>query len=155
MNGMYEGSFAYENNEGVITFSDVFATFGTDVQLTATVDGSVVTCTTNFVIDGMELTLEYLGAAEENETTTTPVVGENTVFVSMRGTELYFTPEESGSYTISIDGSVAGILIESTDEWYLAEYTLDLEANVPLLIVIVTATFSTPEQNATLTITKN
>lgn len=155
MNGMYEGSFAYESNEGVITFSDVFATFGTDVQLTATVDGSVVTCTTNFVIDGMELTLEYLGAAEENETTTTPVVGENTVFVSMRGTELYFTPEESCSYTISIDGSVAGILIESTDEWYLAEYTLDLEANVPLLIVIVTATFSTPEQNATLTITKN
>ena len=71
------------------------------------------------------------------------------------GTELVFTPEEAGTYTISIDGTVGGIFIESTDEWYLAEYTLVLEANVPLQIVVMTATWSTPEQNAVLTITKN
>lgn len=156
MNGAYEGSFAYANAEGVITFSDVIAMWGADVELSATVAENVITCKTVFTDAGNELELDYVGGNEvEEEATTTPVVGENTVFVSMMGTELYFTPEETGSYTISIDGEIAGILIEATDEWYLAEYTLELEANVTLLIVITTATWSTPEQNAVLTITKN
>ena len=156
MNNAYEGTFNYVNAEGVITFSEVVATFGADVEITATIVDNVITCKTVFSDAGNEVELEYTGGSEvQKEATTTPVVGENTVFVSMRGTELYFTPEESGSYTITIDGEIAGIVIESADEWYLASYTLDLEANVPLLIVVVTATWSTPEQNATLTITKN
>ena len=156
MNNAYEGTFKYTNAEGVITFSEVTAIFGADVELTATIADNVITAKTVFTDAGNELELAYTGgAAVQEEATTTPVVGENVVFVSMMGTELIFTPEESGSYTISIDGTIAGILIESTDEWYLAEYTLDLEANVPLQIVIVTATWSTPDQNTTLTITKN
>ncbi len=156
MNNAYEGTFKYTNAEGVITFSEVTAIFGADVELTATIADNVITAKTVFTDAGNELELEYTGgAAVQEEATTTPVVGENVVFVSMMGTELIFTPEESGSYTISIDGTIAGILIENTDEWYLAEYTLDLEANVPLQIVIVTATWSTPDQNTTLTITKN
>ena len=156
MNNAYEGSFKYVNNEGVIEFSELVADFGADVVLTATIAENVISCTSVFTDQGNELTLSYTGGEEvQEEATTTPVVGENTVFVSMRGTELYFTPEESGSYTISIDGNIAGILIEQTDVWYEASYTLDLEAGVELLIVIVTATWSTPEQNTTLTITKN
>ena len=156
MNNAYEGTFKYTNAEGVITFSEVTAIFGADVELTATIADNVITAKTVFTDAGNELELAYTGgAAVQEEATTTPVVGENVVFVSMMGTELIFTPEESGSYTISIDGNIAGILIENTDEWYLAEYTLDLEANVPLQIVIVTATWSTPDQNTTLTITKN
>ena len=156
MNNAYEGTFKYTNAEGVITFSEVTAIFGADVELTATIADNVITAKTVFTDAGNELELAYTGGSSaETEATTTPVVGENVVFVSMMGTELIFTPEESGSYTISIDGNIAGILIENTDEWYLAEYTLDLEANVPLQIVIVTATWSTPDQNTTLTITKN
>ena len=156
MNSAYEGTFKYANAEGVITFSEVVASFGAEVTLSATIADNVITAKTVFSDAGNELELAYTGGAEvEEEVTTTPVVGENLVFVSTMGTELVFTPEEAGTYTISIDGTVGGIFIESTDEWYLAEYTLVLEANVPLQIVVMTATWSTPEQNAVLTITKN
>lgn len=157
MNGAYEGTFNYINAEGVITFSNIEALFGALVELTATISDNVITCTSVFTDAEMELELEYTGGneVEEVEATTTPVVGENTVFVSMMGTELFFTPTETGTYTISIDEEIAGILIENTDEWYLAEYTLELEANVTLLIVVTTATWTTPEQNAVLTITLN
>ena len=156
MNNAYEGSFNYVNAEGVIEFSEVVASFGADVVLTATITDNVIECTTLFTDNYNELTLSYSGGDEVlGEATTVLSVGENVVFVAMRGTELYFTPEETGTYTISIDGEIAGILIESTDVWYEASYTLELEAGVELLIVVVTAYWSTPEQNTVLTITKN
>ena len=156
MNGAYEGSFNYVNAEGVIEFSEVAASFGADVVLTATITDNVIECTTLFTDNYNELTLNYSGGDEVlGEATTVLSVGENVVFVGMRGTELFFTPEETGTYTISIDGEIAGILIESTDVWYEASYTLELEAGVELLIVVVTAYWSTPEQNTVLTITKN
>ena len=112
MNNAYEGTFKYTNAEGVITFSEVTAIFGADVELSATIADNVITAKTVFTDAGNELELEYTGgSAVQEEATTTPVVGENVVFVSMMGTELIFTPEESGSYTISIDGTIAGILI--------------------------------------------
>ena len=61
MNGAYEGSFAYELNEGTILFSDVVAIFGAEVSFFAVVDGNVITCTTAFSDAGYELELEYVG----------------------------------------------------------------------------------------------
>ena len=155
MNGMYEGSFAYVNNEGVIEFSDVFASFGTDVELAATIEGNVITCSVNFIMDGVTLDLELLGATEEEvETTTTPVVGENKVNVSYWGNEVIFTAEEAGTYTITIDDTIGCLLVESFDVWYQPIATVTLEAGESLLIVVL-LNVNGEDQVATLTIALN
>ena len=151
MNTAYEGTFKYANVEGVITFSDVVAIFGAEVTLTATIAQNVITCKTVFSDAGNELELEYSGGENvvEDEVTTTPVVGENTVFVSIQGTELIFTAEEAGSYLITVDESVAILLIESQDVWYQPTATITVEANTPVVIIIMTTSWSGPEQNTT------
>ena len=154
MNGAYEGSFKYANVEGVVTFSDVVAVFGAAVELSATVNGSVLTAKTVFTDAANELELEYLGVAqEENTVTTTPVVGENKVNASYWGNAVTFTAEEAGTYTITVDETVAILMIEVADVWYQPTATVTLEAGQALEIVVLLAV-SGEDQVITLTIAK-
>ena len=154
MNGMYEGSFAYANAEGVITFSDVVATFGTEVQLSATINGEVINCTTNFVMDGMELTLDYLGAAEETkEATEYPVVGENYVAFSQWGSPAYFVVEEDGTYTITVESENGSFILPDYNYELVNTLTVELTAGAYVEIGCVSNTGA--DEILTLTISKN
>ena len=144
MNGAYEGTFDYANNEGVITFSEVVASWGTEVELSATIEGNVSTCTTNFVFDGMELVLDYLGAVEEEkEVTTWPVEGENYVEFTQWGNTVYFVVEEAGVYTISVDSPNGTFVLPNYNYELVYIYTVELEAGEYLEIGCVSATGST------------
>lgn len=154
MNGMYEGSFAYVNAEGVITFSDVVASFGTEVQLSATINGEVINCTTNFVMDGMELTLDYLGAAEETkEATEYPVVGENYVAFSQWGSPAYFVVEEDGTYTITVESENGSFILPDYNYELVNTFTVELTAGAYVEIGCVSNTGA--DEILTLTISKN
>ena len=154
MNGMYEGTFAYVNAEGVITFSEVVATFGTEVQLSATINGEVINCTTNFVMDGMELTLDYLGAAEETkEATEYPVVGENYVAFSQWGSPAYFVVEEDGTYTFTVESENGSIILPDYNYELVNTFTVELTAGAYVEIGCVSSTGN--NEILTLTISKN
>ncbi len=153
LNGMYEGTFAYANVEGVITFSEVVASFGTDVELSATIEGSVISCTSNFVMDGMVLELDYLGSVEEEkEVTGYPVVGENYCAFSQWGETAYFIVEEDGTYTITVEGAGAVILPDYSFE-LLSEVTVELTAGAYVEIGCVST--SGTDEVLKVTITKN
>lgn len=156
MNGAYEGTFTYANAEGVITFSNVTASFGAEVTLSATIANNVITCKTVFSDAGNELELEYSGGnqVEEVEVTTTPVVGENNVNVSYWGNAVTFTATEAGSYTITIDDTIGCLMIETCDVWYQPTATVTLEAGQALEIVVL-LNVSGEDQVAVLTIAKN
>ena len=156
MNGAYEGTYTYTNAEGVITFSNVTALFGAEVTLSATIADNVITCKTAFSDAGNELELEYTGGdqVEEQEVTTTPVVGENFVNVSYWGNAVTFTATEAGTYTITIDDTIGCLMIESADVWYQPTATVTLEANQALEIVVL-LNVNGADQVASLTITLN
>ena len=153
MNGAYEGTFDYENKDGVITFSEVVASWGTEVELAATIEGSVITCTTNFVVDGMELVLNYLGAVEEEkEVTTWPVVGENYVEFSQWGEQVYFVVEEDGTYAICVDG-INGEIILPDYNYELVSYLL-VELTAGSYVEIGCVSTTGQDEICTLVITK-
>lgn len=156
MNTAYEGTFKYANANGVITFSDVVATYGAAVTLSATIADDVITCKTAFSDAGNELELAYTGGetVTKEETTTTPVAGENKVNASYWGNVVTFTAEEAGTYTITVDGNVACLMIESADVWYQSTATVTLEVGQALEIVIL-LNVSGEDQVVTLTIAKN
>mgnify|MGYP003289733971 CR=1 FL=1 len=154
MNGMYEGTFAYVNAEGVITFSEVVATFGTEVQFAATLNNNVMNVTTNFVMDGMELTLDYLGAAEETkEATEYPVVGENYVAFSQWGSPAYFVVEEDGTYTFTVESENGSIILPDYNYELVNTFTVELTAGAYVEIGCVSSTGN--NEILTLTISKN
>lgn len=156
MNGAYEGTFKYANANGVLTFSDVVNVFGATVTFSATVANNIVVCTTAFSDAGNELELEYTGvnAEEEVEVTTTPVVGENKVNASYWGNELVFVAEEDGTYTITVDETVACLVVDVAGVMYQPTATVTLEAGSVLTFAVL-LNVSGDDQVVTLTISKN
>lgn len=151
MNGGYEGTFAFFAANGVIEFSDVVATFGSEVLLSGSYSEAGVYGIT--VIDGGEIALDYVGNAveEEGEITAAPIVGVNKVNASWFGEVCYFTASADGTYTFSVDESAAvlGINYEMN-----ASFTLTLYAGDSVEIVVLSAANTGKVEVVELTITQ-
>lgn len=155
MNGAYEGTFNYTNFEGVIEFSNVEPLFGAEVVFTATINENVITCNTVFTDAGNELELQYVGGneAEDQETTTSPVVGENNVTFTQWGNGVFFAVEETGSYTISVEGNEGCFILPDYTYETVTTITLDLVAGSIVEIGCISTT--NQDEVLVLTITLN
>ncbi len=127
LNEGYTGTFAFVLNEGVITFSNVVATFGNEVTLTtATYENDTVSCTVN--IDGGDITLDYATSSATPTTTDTPVVGTNNVEASYWGNTYTFTAEEDGTYTIAVTADSNNPILGYDSNDPAESFTVTLEA---------------------------
>lgn len=103
------GSFSYVFEDGNLTFSNI-ETSGSVVALTAVISGDSLSITYEFMVEeettSNTVTFEVAGLSNSSDESE-PSEGEIEVAASYYGTTYVYTAEETGTYTFSVDETVA------------------------------------------------